>query len=220
MTTPLVNASEHDGVMVLELSNPPANNVQLRNTYSYEMMRQPDVHILDARFDAAVHVLLITGKGDKFFCAGADIGHARKGRVVLQVQQGAVTKTDIEVAIWNRATRIDSDHALRQGDRHLAALLLMHGMAMNGGVFHAVEATSGQELKAGCTAFRFFGLGKAADALEEASEILARSEDDDESERRLDLAYWEHASDESIFQQFRASRSKTPDLYAPVQVGA
>ena len=33
MTTPLVNASKHDGVMVLELSNPPAN------TYSHEMMR-------------------------------------------------------------------------------------------------------------------------------------------------------------------------------------
>lgn len=65
MTMPLVNASKQDGVMVLELSNPPAN------TYSYEMMREPDAHILDARFDSAVHVLLISGAGDKFFCAGA-----------------------------------------------------------------------------------------------------------------------------------------------------
>jgi enoyl-CoA hydratase/carnithine racemase len=53
--------------MVLELTNPPAN------TYSYEMMRQLDAHVLEARFDAGVHVLLITGAGDKFFCAGADI---------------------------------------------------------------------------------------------------------------------------------------------------
>src|SRR2546421_10395056 len=67
MTTTLVNASKHEGVMVLELRNPPAN------TYSYEMMRELDAHILDARFDAAVHVLLITGAGEKFFCAGADI---------------------------------------------------------------------------------------------------------------------------------------------------
>jgi enoyl-CoA hydratase/carnithine racemase len=72
MTTPLVNASKHDGVMVLELSNPPAN------TYSYEMMRELDAHILDARFDPAVHVLLITGAGDKFFCAGADVGMLEK----------------------------------------------------------------------------------------------------------------------------------------------
>jgi enoyl-CoA hydratase/carnithine racemase len=66
-TSILVNASKHEGVMVLELSAPPAN------TYSYEMMKQLDAHVLDARFDPAVHVILITGAGEKFFCAGADI---------------------------------------------------------------------------------------------------------------------------------------------------
>lgn len=74
MTT-LVNASKHDGVMVLELRNPPAN------TYSYDMMRELDAHILDARMDASVNVLMITGappspdakKPTEFFCAGADI---------------------------------------------------------------------------------------------------------------------------------------------------
>jgi enoyl-CoA hydratase len=67
MTTSLVNASKHDGVMVLELNAPPAN------TYSYEMMRELDAQVLEARFDPAVHVVVITGAGDKFFCAGADI---------------------------------------------------------------------------------------------------------------------------------------------------
>ena len=78
MTTPLVNASRHEGVMVLELSNPPAN------TYSYAMVRELDAAVLDARMDASVHVLLITGArparaeaGKKsppeFFCACADI---------------------------------------------------------------------------------------------------------------------------------------------------
>ena len=72
MTTPLVKASKHDGAMVLELSNPPAN------TYSYEMMRELDAHILDARMDESVHVLVLTGAGDKFFCAGADISMLEK----------------------------------------------------------------------------------------------------------------------------------------------
>ena len=67
MTTPLVTASKRDGVMVLELNAPPAN------TYSYEMMKELDAHVLDARFDPSVHVLLVTGAGEKFFCAGADI---------------------------------------------------------------------------------------------------------------------------------------------------
>src|SRR4051812_41395792 len=67
MTMPLVNASKHDGVLVLELNAPPAN------TYSYEMMRELDAHVLDGRFDENVHVMVITGAGEKFFCAGADI---------------------------------------------------------------------------------------------------------------------------------------------------
>jgi enoyl-CoA hydratase len=37
------------------------------------MMRQLDAAILDARMDESVHVIVLTGRGDKFFCAGADI---------------------------------------------------------------------------------------------------------------------------------------------------
>ena len=55
------------GIAVLTLTEPPAN------TYSYEMMRELDEAILRARFDAAVHVIVLRGAGDKFFCAGADI---------------------------------------------------------------------------------------------------------------------------------------------------
>jgi enoyl-CoA hydratase/carnithine racemase len=56
------------GVRVLTLHEPPAN------TYSYELMQQLDAAILDARMDAAVHVIVLTGAGEKFFCAGATIG--------------------------------------------------------------------------------------------------------------------------------------------------
>jgi enoyl-CoA hydratase/carnithine racemase len=63
----LVEYRVEKGVAVFELNDPPAN------TYSYEMMRQLDERILEARMDPAVHVLLLTGRGEKFFCAGADI---------------------------------------------------------------------------------------------------------------------------------------------------
>jgi enoyl-CoA hydratase len=43
------------------------------NCYTHEMMLQIDVAILKARFDKEVHVIVITGQGEKFFCAGADI---------------------------------------------------------------------------------------------------------------------------------------------------
>lgn len=56
-----------DGVAVITLNDPPAN------TYSYEMMRELDEVILSARMDPGVHVIVLTGQGDKFFCAGANI---------------------------------------------------------------------------------------------------------------------------------------------------
>ena len=63
----LVKYSVDEGVALLTLNDPPAN------TYSYEMMRELDRSILDARMDESVHVIVITGYGDKFFCAGANI---------------------------------------------------------------------------------------------------------------------------------------------------
>src|SRR5271157_1709287 len=63
----LVNYRVESGVAVIELRDPPAN------TYSYEMNRQLDDAILAARMDNDVHVIVLTGAGEKFFCAGADI---------------------------------------------------------------------------------------------------------------------------------------------------
>ena len=63
----LVDYRVKNGVATLELSDPPAN------TYTYEMMRDLDDAILQARFEESVHVLVIRGAGEKFFCAGANI---------------------------------------------------------------------------------------------------------------------------------------------------
>ncbi|MHC4822068.1 MAG: enoyl-CoA hydratase/isomerase family protein, partial [Planctomycetota bacterium] len=63
----LVTLSKDGGVAVLSLNNPPAN------TYSYDLNRQMDAAILDARFDDDIHVIVLRGAGDRFFCAGADI---------------------------------------------------------------------------------------------------------------------------------------------------
>lgn len=63
----LVNYTADNGVAIMELCNPPAN------AYSYEMFRELDDAILSARMDEEVHVIVVRGSGDKFFCAGADI---------------------------------------------------------------------------------------------------------------------------------------------------
>ena len=66
-TKQLINYRTDSGVAVIEMNDPPAN------TYTYEMMRQLDEAILRARMDNNVYVLLLTGAGDKFFSAGANI---------------------------------------------------------------------------------------------------------------------------------------------------
>ena len=67
MTDTLVGYDVSDGIAVLTLTDPPAN------TYSYDMMRRLDALVLEARMDDAVHVIVLRGAGEKFFCAGADI---------------------------------------------------------------------------------------------------------------------------------------------------
>jgi enoyl-CoA hydratase len=64
----LVQYEVQDKIAIFTLDDPPAN------TYTHEMMRQLDECIVKARFDKEVEVIVITGKGEKFFCAGANIG--------------------------------------------------------------------------------------------------------------------------------------------------
>jgi enoyl-CoA hydratase/carnithine racemase len=67
MPTNLVDYAVEDGVATITLNDPPTN------AYTHEMMKDLDAAILEARFDNEVHVLVLTGHGDKFFCAGANI---------------------------------------------------------------------------------------------------------------------------------------------------
>src|SRR5213594_1499694 len=66
-TKQLVNYRTDAGVAVIELNDPPAN------TYTYEMNRQLDDAIPKARMDNDAHVIVLTGAGEKFFSAGANI---------------------------------------------------------------------------------------------------------------------------------------------------
>ncbi len=63
----LVHYEAREGVAYLTLDDPPAN------TYTYEMMRHLDEAVLRARMDNDVHVVVLKGQGEKFFCAGANI---------------------------------------------------------------------------------------------------------------------------------------------------
>jgi len=78
MTRNLVQYDVQDAIAFFTLNDPPAN------TYSFEMMQDLDWAILAARMDEEVQVIVITGAGEKFFCAGANINMLAKATPVYK----------------------------------------------------------------------------------------------------------------------------------------
>jgi len=68
----LVTYHAADGIATITLTDPPAN------AYTHAMMRQLDEAIIKARFNEQVHVILLTGAGEKMFCAGANIAELQR----------------------------------------------------------------------------------------------------------------------------------------------
>ncbi len=68
----LIRYRVEEGIAIFELDDAPAN------TYTYELMQQLDAAILRARMDESVHVIVLRGAGEKFFCAGASIPMLQK----------------------------------------------------------------------------------------------------------------------------------------------
>ena len=62
-----LNTAMDNGIAVLEINRPPVNS------YTTELLKELDAAVLDARFNDNVHAIVITGKVEKFFSAGADI---------------------------------------------------------------------------------------------------------------------------------------------------
>jgi len=58
---------------VITLNRPPANAI------SVELMRELNAALSDVEGDPAVRSVIITGAGDRIFCAGADLGNAFSG---------------------------------------------------------------------------------------------------------------------------------------------
>ncbi len=63
----LVNYGAEGGVAVVTLNDPPDNAA------TFEMMKELDEAILEARFDSDVHAVIITGAGERFFSNGTNL---------------------------------------------------------------------------------------------------------------------------------------------------
>lgn len=72
-----------DGVATLTLNRP-----ERRNALSWDLIAQLRARLAEAKDDAAVKVVVITGAGDKAFCAGADLGNMADGASFLDLHEG------------------------------------------------------------------------------------------------------------------------------------
>jgi len=74
----LAQYKAENGIATITLDDPPVNG------YTHEMNRQVDECILKARFDNDVHVIVLRGAGEKFFCAGANINMLQQADPVFK----------------------------------------------------------------------------------------------------------------------------------------
>lgn len=68
----LVDYATDRGVALITLSDPPVN------AFTHEMIKDLDECITDARFDEDVQVIVIAGRGDHCFSAGANVAMLRE----------------------------------------------------------------------------------------------------------------------------------------------
>jgi hypothetical protein len=111
--------------------------------------------------------------------------------------------------VWNRAAAHRGEGT---GDRHLRALLLVHGAVMNGGPEHAASSLEGSEIEDAAAGARYFGL----DGLAAIVAQLPAAEDDDDEDERLNAEYLEAVpADATLFDAFAARYDGSPQDFEP-----
>jgi hypothetical protein len=85
--------------------------------------------------------------------------------------------------IWNR-TCDPFVELSRTGDRALQALLLVHGLVMNGGFLVALEYNTPDEIHNAVAGYRYFGLDEAAGTLTGAYDLAYRGNSITDAETR------------------------------------
>jgi hypothetical protein len=118
-------------------------------------------------------------------------------------------------AIWNRACTGHVNMAF-PGDRALASLLRAHALVMNGGVIHAIECLTGEQLADAKAGFRFYGLESIVSTLSQAEAVLRAGEDPEIYESELDQNYSGMIPDDVFLVSiFRNHLNSKPSEYAP-----
>jgi hypothetical protein len=96
----------------------------------------------------------------------------------------------------------------------LSALLLAHGLVMNGGVVHAVGVLDEDQLRAACAGYSYFGFSEVANPLDLARQSVTSEDEVESTEMEFDSEYARRVSDDgTLIAAFEADFGRNPDLY-------
>jgi enoyl-CoA hydratase/carnithine racemase len=95
MSEAVLLTEENDGVLTLSLNRP-----KVMNSFSFALLRALKAQIDAIRFRPEIRVVIITGSGEKAFCAGADLKE-RATLTPLQVKEFIFTIRDLFSSIEN-----------------------------------------------------------------------------------------------------------------------
>ena len=124
--------------------------------------------------------------------------------------------TDADL-IWNRAAIEDGGSDPSAGDRALASLLYAHGLAMNGGVLHAVECLESPELSEAQAGYRYFDLAPVAELLSRARATFDADDDLESHEPLLDSEYVNLIPNDSFLDdRFQQRLRAHPEDFSPL----
>ncbi|MEY2418513.1 MAG: hypothetical protein QOG90_1193 [Actinomycetota bacterium] len=84
-----------DGVATLSINRP-----ERRNALSWDVIAQMRARVAEAKDDTDVRVVVITGAGDKAFCAGADLGNMADGASFLELHEGRGGLAELFQELW------------------------------------------------------------------------------------------------------------------------
>lgn len=113
--------------------------------------------------------------------------------------------------IWNRAALESGGRDAREGDRALSALLLFHGLVMNGGLGHGCTAVDDDDFIAAIAGYRYFGFDKLADFLESIANLP------EEQIEEINDEYCKFVPDDSaLAETFEAYYHSNPSAFAPL----
>lgn len=115
--------------------------------------------------------------------------------------------------VWNRACSEEGDGI---GDRHLRALLRVHGMVMNGGPNHAADVCNPAEIAAAARGAHYFGLDTLGTLILELPAASSDSSNENAEDRLSNDYHRLVPSDSTLADAFEERLAEAPQDFDPL----